>query len=63
MPTLVSLTPSLRLRTVVLAALFGFTTFFVSSAPTELPVPRPEAWPHNRPRRSPAPTVRASKAI
>src|SRR5688572_28298338 len=33
--------PSLRLRTMALAALFGFTTFFVSAAPTDLP--RPEA--------------------
>jgi RHS repeat-associated protein len=40
-----ALVPSLRLRTVALAALFGFTAFFVSTAPTELPlpVPRPEA--------------------
>lgn len=35
--------PSPRLRTIVLAALFGFTTFFVSTTPTELSVPRPEA--------------------
>jgi RHS repeat-associated protein len=38
-----ALVPSLRLRTVALAALFGFTTFFVSGAPTEAPLPRPEA--------------------
>src|SRR6185312_456293 len=35
--------PSNRLRTVGLAAVFSFTAFFVQLAPTELPVPRPEA--------------------
>ena len=35
--------PSLRTRTVLLAALFAFTTFFVEAAPTELSIPRPEA--------------------
>lgn len=38
-----ALVPSLRLRTIVLSALFGFTTFFVSVTPAELPVPRPAA--------------------
>ena len=37
------LVPSLRMRTVLLAAIFGFTTFFVSTAPAETPLPRPEA--------------------
>jgi len=40
---LATLRPSLRLRTVALAALFTFTTFFVQLAPTEVPLPRPEA--------------------
>jgi hypothetical protein len=40
---LVTLRPSLRLRTVALAAVFGFTTFFVQMAPTDVPLPRPEA--------------------
>lgn len=37
--------PSPRLRTVALAALFGFSTFAVAATPTEvpLPLPRPEA--------------------
>ena len=35
--------PALRLRTVALAAIFGISTFFATMAPSELPVPRPEA--------------------
>jgi RHS repeat-associated protein len=35
--------PSLRLRTAALTALFSVMTFFVSTAPTDLPLPRPEA--------------------
>ncbi len=35
--------PSVRARTVAMAAIFGFTTFFVSAAPAEAPLPRPEA--------------------
>ena len=42
-PSLARLVPSPRLRTVALAALFGFSTFFVSLAPTDLPLSRPEA--------------------
>ncbi|MBA2372786.1 MAG: hypothetical protein H0V74_01100, partial [Chloroflexi bacterium] len=37
------LVPSLRTRTVLVAGLFGFTTFFVGLAPTGAPLPRPEA--------------------
>ena len=35
--------PSLRLRTVTLVAVFGFTSFFVSAAPVQRDDPRPEA--------------------
>ena len=35
--------PSLRLRTVGLVALFGFTTFFVQMVPDEVVSERPEA--------------------
>ena len=37
-----SIVPSPRMRTVLLAALFSFSTFAVQAAPTEVPLPRPE---------------------
>lgn len=44
MPTTIRhLGPSTRLRTAALAALFGFTTFFASTVPTDVLLPRPEA--------------------
>ncbi|MGH2477673.1 MAG: Ig-like domain-containing protein, partial [Candidatus Limnocylindrales bacterium] len=42
-PLLPRLLPSVRLRTVALAALFGFATFAVQATPTDIPLPRPEA--------------------
>ncbi len=42
-PLLRHLIPSVHLRTVALAALFGFATFAVRATPTEIPLPRPEA--------------------